>query len=104
MDDNYPADGQKLVLVCQFRTCKRDGSLAVLAELLAQTKLLNDRVQVQETGCLGLCGSGPIVMVCPGEYYYWQVRRKDVQVIVAQHLIKDEPVIGMLHPRLYPQS
>jgi (2Fe-2S) ferredoxin len=64
---------------------------------------MGDRVQVEETGCLGLCGSGPIIMVCPGEYYYWQVRRKDVQVIVAQHLLNDEPVQSMLHPRLHAE-
>ena len=94
------AESQRLVVVCQYRSCQRYGSVQVLQKLLAEAP---SGVIVQPSGCLGLCGSGPIVLVMPDDLYYWRVSPAVVAEIIHQHLIHNQPVLLMLHPRLHPQ-
>lgn len=93
------SNSEKLVLVCQFRTCLKDGAAKVLAALQAEEIA---GVTVAGCGCLGLCGSGPMVLVSPDEVYYWRVSPEEVPIIVKKHLRGGKPVITMLHPRLHP--
>jgi (2Fe-2S) ferredoxin len=86
------------VLVCQYRTCRKDGSAQILAEL--QYAAPPD-VEVTACGCLGLCGSGPMVLVTPGNTYYWHVKPSQVDILVKQHLIAGQPIKSMLHRRLH---
>ncbi len=87
------------VLVCQHRTCSKDGAAKVLATL-QQQKILN--VSVEACGCLGLCGSGPIVVVLPDNIYYWRVTPKKAQIIISTHLLGNVEIPSMMHPRLHP--
>lgn len=48
------------ILVCQNRTCHKQGAAAVLKAF--QSPLAKD-VAVIGSGCLGECGNGPIVLV-----------------------------------------
>lgn len=86
------------VLVCQHRTCKKDGAAKVLATL-QQQKIVD--VNVEACGCLGLCGSGPIVVVLPDNVYYWRVTPKKVQAIITTHLLGNVEITSMMHPRLH---
>jgi (2Fe-2S) ferredoxin len=86
------------VLVCQHRTCRKDGSARVLAELQYAAPL---DVEVTACGCLGLCGSGPMVLVTPENTYYWHVKPSQANVLVEQHLIAGQPIKNMLHRRLH---
>jgi (2Fe-2S) ferredoxin len=90
---------ERMVLVCQYRSCRKEGSEAVLSELLANPV---DGVVVQGTGCLGLCGAGTIVLVVPDQIYYWRVKPSSVPRIISEHLLNGQPVSAMLHPRLHP--
>jgi (2Fe-2S) ferredoxin len=89
----------KQVLVCQNRTCKRDGAAAILAAFQ-----VGDRgdYEVSGCGCLGLCGSGPIAIIqTENDYWhYWRLKSKQVQFIVNQHLQNGQPVVALLHPRM----
>jgi len=91
---------ERLVVVCQYRSCLRYGSAEVLAKLMADAP---SGVTVQPSGCLGLCGSGPIVLVMPDDLYYWRVNGAVTEAIITQHLIHNQPVLTMLHPRLHGQ-
>ncbi|MFN3925864.1 MAG: (2Fe-2S) ferredoxin domain-containing protein [Pseudanabaenaceae cyanobacterium] len=64
------AIAEGLVLVCQYHSCSKCGSEKVLAEFVHTAPV---GVTVQGTGCLGLCASGPIVLVIPDQVYYWRV-------------------------------
>ncbi|WP_425214855.1 (2Fe-2S) ferredoxin domain-containing protein [Tumidithrix helvetica] len=90
---------QRQVLVCQYRTCKKDGSANVLKVFQAEPI---PNVTVSACGCLGLCGSGPIVVVLPDNIYYWHVQPKEVAQLVEKHLLNDQPLCTMMHPRLHP--
>jgi len=68
--------------------CSASGSFRVLdvlhRELGAQG--LADTVQVSSCGCLGICDSGPIMIVYPEGVWYAKLTPDDVPEIVSSHL------------------
>jgi (2Fe-2S) ferredoxin len=89
-----------LVTVCQHRSCLRNGSAAVLAQLQAHQ---SDTLHVSACECQGQCGSGPTVRVMPGNTWYCQVKPADIDRIVTEHLQPEgQPVEALLNPRLHP--
>jgi (2Fe-2S) ferredoxin len=87
------------VLVCQNTTCSQQGSAKVLAALQSQAPA---DVTVKRSGCLGECGSGPMVMVMPDETWYCNVHARDVPEIVSQHLKSGKVVSHKLYPKFHP--
>ena len=53
---------------------------------------ISDKVMVTNTGCLGLCNDGPIVIIYPEGTWYGKVTPDDVDEIVESHLINGEIV------------
>lgn len=92
---------RKTVLVCRNKTCSAQGSAEVLA---AFEERAPEGVAVRRSGCLGQCGSGPMVLVEPEETWYSQVRASDVGEIVVRHLAGDRPVVRKLYPVFHPQQ
>jgi (2Fe-2S) ferredoxin len=88
------------VLVCNHRTCTKDGADKVL-ETFQKQEITN--VTVEACGCLGLCGSGPMVLVLPDNVYYWQVTPKKAQAIIETHLLGNVIIPSIMHPRLHTQ-
>jgi (2Fe-2S) ferredoxin len=41
---------------------------------------------VTNTGCLGVCNKGPVVVVYPEGTCYWNVTVDDVERIVEEHI------------------
>ncbi|MBE9079921.1 (2Fe-2S) ferredoxin domain-containing protein [Romeria aff. gracilis LEGE 07310] len=89
------------VYVCQNRTCARDGSAQVLKEF-CQHELIH--TAVRPSGCMGCCGSGPMVAVMPEGTWYSQVRPSDVAAIAEQHLLAGQPVQRLLHARTFAKQ
>lgn len=85
-----PADEFKYhVLVCGGTGCHSSGCQDVadaLEKALAEKGLANS-IKLIQTGCIGACQLGPVVMVYPGAYHYCNVKPEDVEEIVAEHLI-----------------
>jgi NADH-quinone oxidoreductase subunit F len=82
------------VLVCTGGGCIASGALEVSA---AFTKDLEDQGlaaenRVIETGCLGPCAVGPVVLVYPDGVFYQNVHIDDVREIVEEHLLKGRVV------------
>ncbi|MBN1320592.1 MAG: FAD-dependent oxidoreductase [Thermoleophilia bacterium] len=78
------------VLVCTGGGCIASGSLEVSAafkEEITRQGLSNFN-QVIETGCLGPCAVGPVVLVYPDGVFYQNVKVEDVPEIVSEHLLK----------------
>jgi (2Fe-2S) ferredoxin/predicted O-methyltransferase YrrM len=53
---------------------------------------LSDDVIVSTCGCLGLCDSGPVMIVYPEGTWYVKVTPADVKEIVSSHIAQGKPV------------
>jgi (2Fe-2S) ferredoxin len=94
------------VLVCTGGFCspERRGReiYSLLAELLQREDLLfgAQRVKRGETPCLGVCSSGPIVVVYPEGIWYAGVTPQLLERIVVEHLKHGRPVEEAIFHRL----
>jgi 3-hydroxy-5-methyl-1-naphthoate 3-O-methyltransferase len=75
-------------------TCCAAASASVLGALYGELGKagLSDDVIVSTCGCLGLCDSGPVMIVYPEGSWYVKVTPADIKEIVASHIAKGEPV------------
>lgn len=78
------------VLICGGAGCISSGCKGVLNEFIKEIKNhnLTEEVQVVETGCIGTCDIGPVMVIYPEGVFYQKVSVDDVQEIVEEHLIK----------------
>jgi (2Fe-2S) ferredoxin len=74
--------------------CAAGGSAKVLEALHRELGAagLSDDVQVSSCGCLGLCESGPVMILYPNGAWYTKLTPEAVPGIVASHFLYDEPV------------
>jgi len=87
------------VLVCAGTGCVSCGSFELGAELEQEIarKGLATEVQVVRTGCQGFCAAGPVLIVQPDEVFYCGLKKSDVAVLVAEHLLKGRPVAKLMY-------
>ncbi|NET00235.1 MAG: (2Fe-2S) ferredoxin domain-containing protein [Sphaerospermopsis sp. SIO1G2] len=91
----------KCVQVCQHRSCRKQGAVAVLA---AFQNLPVPEVEILASGCLGQCGNGPMVLVLPDMIWYSRVLPEEVAVVVKKHLLDGQIVTQMLYHRFHGQK
>lgn len=93
-------DGGKCrVLVCAGAGCVSSGCKAVaraVSELVHKSGL-DDQVEIVQTGCIGSCDLGPVVVVENDGAFYQHVTPEDVPDIVNSHLVGGKPVERLLH-------
>jgi NADH:ubiquinone oxidoreductase subunit F (NADH-binding)/(2Fe-2S) ferredoxin len=53
---------------------------------------LEEEISVVETGCMGACQLGPLMVVYPEGIMYTKVKPEDAKEIVEEHLLKSKPV------------
>lgn len=87
----------RCVMVCQNRTCRKQGAAKVLAAF--QSHLVAE-VTVKGSSCLGQCGNGPMVIVLPDQVWYSRVQPAEVPAVVERHLQGGCPVAAMLYSPL----
>lgn len=87
------------VLVCAGAGCVSSGCLNTENALLDEiSKLqLNEEIKVIETGCIGTCDLGPVVLVYPDGVFYSKVSPDDAREIVREHLFKGRVVSRLLY-------
>ncbi|MCD6540316.1 NADH-quinone oxidoreductase subunit NuoF [Candidatus Bipolaricaulota bacterium] len=94
------------VLLCAGTACLSSGARevkAALLEALAEEGLTGE-VRIVETGCMGPCELGPIMLVYPEGIYYIRVKPADVREIVREHFLKGRPVRRLLWAGELPES
>lgn len=87
------------VLVCGGAGCISSGCKEVqtaLKEELASLGLAEE-IKVVETGCIGTCDLGPVMVVYPEGTFYRKVKPDDARRIVREHLFKGRIVDGLLY-------
>lgn len=82
------------VLICCGSGCVSAGALKIkekMVECLKQNDL-TEEINIIETGCMGPCDYGPVMMVYPEGVFYKHVNIDDVEEMVEEHFIKGRPV------------
>ena len=81
------------ILVCGGTGCTSNHSLDVVKAFETHLKEhgIQDDVKIIQTGCLGLCAKGPVVVVHPGSVYYEEVDPEKVEAIVNEHIVGGVP-------------
>ncbi len=66
-------------------------------ELELYNRNLSSEIKVIETGTMGISGSGVIMVLYPDQVYYYDVKEKDIPLIVEEHIIKGRIVDSIKH-------
>ncbi|MDP8202877.1 MAG: NAD(P)H-dependent oxidoreductase subunit E, partial [Candidatus Tenebribacter burtonii] len=82
------------ILICCGSGCVSAGSLKIKAKLIDELKKhdISDEINIIETGCMGPCDYGPVMMVYPEGVFYRNVSVEDVEELVDEHLLKGRPL------------
>lgn len=78
------------ILVCSGGGCISANCYEVKDALIQAIRDngLEDDVLVSETGCIGTCNLGPVMVVMPEEVFYTRLKPKDIPDIVKSHLVE----------------
>ncbi len=96
---DYMIDGHKSIRLCAGGGCLASGE-PELKKAFEKSLLeagLYDTYPIKETGCLGPCSRGPVMMVDPEGIIYEGLCEKDADRIVKEHLLGGDPVEDLLH-------
>ncbi|MDD2229450.1 MAG: NADH-ubiquinone oxidoreductase-F iron-sulfur binding region domain-containing protein [Candidatus Cloacimonetes bacterium] len=86
------------LLICCGSGCISAGSLKIkerFHEVLQEKNLANE-INIIETGCMGPCDYGPVMVIYPEGIFYKKVSPEDVEEIVNEHFIKGRPVTRLM--------
>ncbi|HHW93928.1 MAG TPA: NADH-quinone oxidoreductase subunit NuoF [Clostridiaceae bacterium] len=88
------------VAICMETSCMSSKSPEIKRRLLDLIKRdgKEGEIEVVGTGCFGLCEAGPIVIVRPGDTFYYHLDPNDIDLIYEQHLLGGEPVRDLIYP------
>jgi len=86
------------VLLCAGASCISSGGYSFRDKLVEELKKhsLENEVNIVETGCVGTCELGPVVIIYPESIFYKKVQPEDAAEIVEEHFIKGRPVQRLL--------
>ncbi|NMB46374.1 MAG: NADH-quinone oxidoreductase subunit NuoF [Firmicutes bacterium] len=87
------------VLVCAGAGCVSSNCLEVEAALQDELEKvgLTEEVKVVETGCIGTCDLGPVMIVYPEGVFYQKLSPDDAREIVNEHFLKGRVVRRLLY-------
>jgi len=80
---------QYRVYVCAGAGCISSGCVAVRDVIVSEVERLglSDKIRVYETGCMGTCAVGPVMLVLPDRTFYTELNEKKAREIVRAHLM-----------------
>ncbi len=81
-------------LICAGGQCITAGgdSFEEALKHAIKEKGLEDEIQVVETGCMGACEKGPMMVVYPEGVLYIHLKASDAEEIVNEHFLKGRPI------------
>jgi NADP-reducing hydrogenase subunit HndC len=90
---------QKKLLICSGASCISSGAnkiKAVLEEQIARHNLTS-KFEIVETGCMGSCDLGPLMVVSPEGIFYHSLKPRDIKDIAEKHFVNGQIVEGLLY-------
>lgn len=90
---------RSIISVCVGTGCIALGAGRVLEDIIGEIKKhgLEGKVDVKETGCLGICEQGPMLIIHPGEIPYFKVKPEDVPEIISKTIVGGRLVERLLY-------
>ncbi|WP_448515903.1 NADH-quinone oxidoreductase subunit NuoF [Pseudothermotoga sp.] len=87
------------ILICAGGACISSGETSVKEALQREIKKygLEEVVRIVETGCMGACSLGPIMVVYPEGVFYQKLTPQAAEKIVQEHLLKGRIVQEYLY-------
>ncbi|MCB5224998.1 MAG: NADH-ubiquinone oxidoreductase-F iron-sulfur binding region domain-containing protein [Candidatus Cloacimonadaceae bacterium] len=82
------------LLICCGSGCVSAGALKIKERFhtVLDEHGLTGEVNLIETGCMGPCDYGPVLVIYPEGIFYKHVKVEDVDDIVSEHFVKGRPV------------
>ncbi len=93
---------KKEIFICKGTGCLSAGAEEIEAKLIEELKKydLLKKYSVSEvikqTGCLGPCSMGPILIIMPEKIFYGKLRIENISTIVEEHLLNGKVVESLL--------
>lgn len=86
------------LLICCGSGCVSAGAMKIKERFhtVLTEKGLENEVNIIETGCMGPCDYGPVMVIYPEGIFYKTVTPEDVDEIVEEHFIKGRPVSRLM--------
>jgi NADP-reducing hydrogenase subunit HndC len=86
------------ILVCAGAGCISSGGHALKDALASELKKrgLDNEIRIVETGCMGPCDLGPVMLVHPDGTFYQRATAVDVPRLVEEHFVKGRPYKQLL--------
>ncbi|MEL7420796.1 MAG: (2Fe-2S) ferredoxin domain-containing protein [Cyanobacteria bacterium J06555_3] len=80
------------VLICQKSNCWKKGGKEVCSKIesILSDRGLSKAIPIKKTGCLKQCKKAPALVMMPDKARYNKVKPKQVEKMVAKHLIADQ--------------
>lgn len=88
-NENKNNDKIQKILLCAGGGCISSGSLHLKETLLESIEKnnLSNTVKILETGCLGPCSKGPVLVIGSDKTFYENVQPEDANEIIEQHIV-----------------
>jgi NADH-quinone oxidoreductase subunit F len=86
-------------MFCGGTGCRASKSMEIKGRLTnaIENRQLQDKIVLIETGCIGFCAHGPVMVVYPGGVFYQYLKPDDVDEIMDSHILKGYPVERLLY-------
>ncbi len=90
---------ENTILICAGGACISSGEESVKSALEKELKkyALDEVVKIVETGCMGACNLGPLMVIYPEGVFYQKLKPEDAKKIVEEHLLKGRVVSSLLY-------
>ncbi len=87
------------ILLCTGGGCLASGALDIKKALDDEIKKnkLEDKVVIIETGCLGPCTYGPVIIMQKDNTFYENLKPEDAEEIIEKHIINGEIIERLAH-------
>lgn len=79
--------GKQEILICCGAGCIASGSLKLKKSLEEEIAGANLNLEVKETGCMGPCSQGPVIMIQPDGIVYESLSADNASIIIKEHII-----------------
>ncbi|AKI96909.1 NADH-quinone oxidoreductase subunit NuoF [Kosmotoga pacifica] len=90
---------ENTIVICAGGACISAGEISVKESLenTLREYALDEVVRVVETGCMGACDLGPIMVIYPEGVFYQKLDSNNVKKVVEEHLLKGRIVKELLY-------